>query len=130
MLENKKAELLNSKAAHEESKAKEVVAALCLEKGQRVADIGSGGGYFSLMLAEGTARMTAPIPSSASLILWVMVISLGRVIPGKRSDPFFLSLLASRNVLAHNLTSTPFLTSNVESVIPQLVVPITATFCI
>ena len=62
MLENKKAELLNSKAAHEESKAKEVVAALCLEKGQRVADIGSGGGYFSLMLAEavgakGTAYM-------------------------------------------------------------------------
>jgi len=52
MLENKKAELLNSKAAREESKAKEVVAALQLERGMRVADIGSGGGYFSFLLAE------------------------------------------------------------------------------
>jgi ubiquinone/menaquinone biosynthesis C-methylase UbiE len=52
MMENKKAETLNSKAAREESKAKEVVAALRLKKGMRVADIGSGGGYFSLLLAE------------------------------------------------------------------------------
>ena len=52
MAENKKAELLNSKAAREESKAKEVVAALRLKKGMRVADIGSGGGYFSFLLAE------------------------------------------------------------------------------
>jgi len=52
MLENKKAEMLNSKAAREESKAAEVVAALKLKKGMRVADIGSGGGYFSLLLAK------------------------------------------------------------------------------
>ena len=56
MLENKKAELLNSKAACEESKAKEVVAALCLKKGQRVMDIGSGGGYFSLLFAEAVGQ--------------------------------------------------------------------------
>ncbi len=52
MMENKKAELLNSKAAREESKAGEVVAALRLKKGMRAADIGSGGGYFSFLLAE------------------------------------------------------------------------------
>lgn len=52
MVENKKAELLNSKAAAEDSKPGEVIAALCLKKGQRVADIGSGGGYFSLLFAE------------------------------------------------------------------------------
>ncbi|MFA6489624.1 MAG: class I SAM-dependent methyltransferase [Candidatus Micrarchaeia archaeon] len=52
MLENKKAKLLNSKAAMDESKAGEVVSSLHIEKGQKVADIGSGGGYFSLLLAE------------------------------------------------------------------------------
>ena len=52
MPENKKAETLNSKAARDESKAGEVVAALRLKKGMRVADIGSGGGYFSLLFAD------------------------------------------------------------------------------
>jgi ubiquinone/menaquinone biosynthesis C-methylase UbiE len=52
MLENKKAELLNSKAAREESKSGEVIAALKLQKGQIVADIGAGGGYFALLFSE------------------------------------------------------------------------------
>jgi len=56
MVENKKAELLNSKAAKEESKAGEVIAALRLERGMRVADIGAGGGYFSLMMAEAVGK--------------------------------------------------------------------------
>lgn len=51
-MENKKAELLNSKAAREESKAAEVVAALRLKKGMRIADIGCGGGYFSLLFSK------------------------------------------------------------------------------
>lgn len=51
-MENRKAALLNSKAAREESKASEVIAALGIKKGMRVADIGSGGGYFSLLLAD------------------------------------------------------------------------------
>src|SRR4030042_1580372 len=85
---------------------------------------------FSRMDAEGTARITASASSRAASIFGVIVISLEMVIPGKRSGPVFLSLLASRAVLAHSLTSIPFFDSNVESVIPQLVVPITATFCI
>jgi hypothetical protein len=85
---------------------------------------------FSRIVAEGTARITALTPSSASSILWVMMISLGIGMSGKRSEPCFLSLLASRRVLAHSLTSVPFFDSSVASVVPQLVVPITATFCI
>lgn len=54
----------------------------------------------------------------------------GMVISGKRSEPVFLSLLASRCVRAHKRTSTPFLARITESVIPQLVVPIIAIFCI
>ena len=56
MPENKKAELLNSKAAREESRPEEVVALLRLKSGQVVADIGSGGGYFSLMMAEAVGK--------------------------------------------------------------------------
>ncbi len=52
MMENKKAEMLNSKAARDESKAGKVVAALRLNKGMRVADIGCGGGHFSLLFSK------------------------------------------------------------------------------
>jgi arsenite methyltransferase len=51
-LRNTKAEMFNSKAAKPESKPDEVVNALELQKGQKVADIGAGGGYFTLRFAE------------------------------------------------------------------------------
>lgn len=51
MLENRKAQMLNSKASRDESKASEIVAALGIKKGMRVADIGSGGGHFSFLFS-------------------------------------------------------------------------------
>ena len=44
--------MFNKKAAAEKSKPDEILRALNLQPGQKVADIGSGGGYFSLRFAE------------------------------------------------------------------------------
>ena len=49
---NTKAEMFNNKAASSKSKPDEVLKALELQRGQKVADIGDGGGYFTLRFAE------------------------------------------------------------------------------
>jgi arsenite methyltransferase len=48
---NSKAELLNRKASDSKNKPDEVLQALGLEEGKRVADIGAGRGYFALRFA-------------------------------------------------------------------------------
>jgi ubiquinone/menaquinone biosynthesis C-methylase UbiE len=49
---NFKAELLNKKASSPKSKPGKVLTAIAIKKGQKIADIGTGGGYFSLRFAE------------------------------------------------------------------------------
>ena len=52
IIRNPKAEMFNSKASDPKNKPDEVLKALELQQGQRVADIGVGGGYFALRFAE------------------------------------------------------------------------------
>ena len=49
---NTKAEMFNNKASNPKNKPDEVLKALELQQGQKIADIGSGGGYFALRFAE------------------------------------------------------------------------------
>ncbi|MFH1234061.1 MAG: methyltransferase domain-containing protein [Candidatus Diapherotrites archaeon] len=49
---NFKAEMFNKKAAGPKSKPGKVLTAIAIKKGQKIADIGTGGGYFSLRFAE------------------------------------------------------------------------------
>lgn len=48
--------MFNKKAASPKSKPDEILKALDLKSGQNVADIGSGGGYFSLRFAEAVGK--------------------------------------------------------------------------
>jgi ubiquinone/menaquinone biosynthesis C-methylase UbiE len=51
-MKNLKAEMFNRKASNPKNKPDEIMEALALRQGQKVADIGTGGGYFSLRFAE------------------------------------------------------------------------------
>ncbi len=52
MIKNPKAEMFNRKAFDPKNKPDEVLKALGLRQGQKVADVGAGGGYFALRFAE------------------------------------------------------------------------------
>ncbi|MBP1908772.1 class I SAM-dependent methyltransferase [Methanolobus bombayensis] len=51
-MRNLKAEMFNRKAAKPGNKADEIIRALALKRGQNVADVGVGGGYFSLRFSR------------------------------------------------------------------------------
>ncbi|MFH1257280.1 MAG: methyltransferase domain-containing protein [Candidatus Diapherotrites archaeon] len=51
-MSNSRVEMFNEMAASPKSKPDKVIEALGLKEGQSIADIGSGGGYFSLRFAE------------------------------------------------------------------------------
>jgi arsenite methyltransferase len=52
MIRNPKAEMFNRKASDPKNKPDEVMKALGLHQRQKVVDVGSGGGYFTLRFAE------------------------------------------------------------------------------
>ncbi|MBC7129427.1 MAG: methyltransferase domain-containing protein [Thermoplasmatales archaeon] len=51
MKEDARAIMFNRKASDKKSKADEIIKAIGLKKGQNIADIGAGGGYFALRFA-------------------------------------------------------------------------------
>jgi len=52
MIRNPKAEMFNRKASNPKNKPDEVLKFLGLQQRQKIADVGSGGGYFALRFAE------------------------------------------------------------------------------
>lgn len=51
-MKNFKAEMFNKKAADPKNKPDKIIEVIGLKQGQSIADIGAGGGYFSLRFAE------------------------------------------------------------------------------
>jgi len=55
-MKNLKARMFNRKASNPRNKPYQIIEALALQQGQNVADIGAGGGYFSLRFADAVGR--------------------------------------------------------------------------
>ncbi len=55
-MNNTKAQMFNRKAADPKNKPNQILESLALRPGQKIADIGAGGGYFSLRFAETIGR--------------------------------------------------------------------------
>ncbi|MBN2598894.1 MAG: methyltransferase domain-containing protein [Candidatus Thermoplasmatota archaeon] len=51
-----KAKMFNSKAARRQSKADEILKALDIQPGQTIADLGSGGGFFTFLFSQLVGR--------------------------------------------------------------------------
>ncbi len=106
-----KAQLFNRKAASAKSKPDEVMGALGLKPGQSVADIGSGGGYFTLRFAEavGQAGKVYAADTNCELLDFVgssaREAGLGNVktilISGDLALPEKIDLVFMRNLYHH-----------------------------
>jgi len=72
--------MFNQKAASKKSRPDEILKALDLKAGQRVADIGSGGGYFSLRFAEavGSSGQVFAVDTEAKYLEVVQKNALAR----------------------------------------------------
>lgn len=55
-LDNSKAKMFNKKASDPKSKPDQILETLALQPGQNIADIGAGGGYFSLRFADAVGK--------------------------------------------------------------------------
>lgn len=55
-MKNLKAKMFNKKASNPKSKPDQILETLALQQGQHIADIGAGGGYFSLRFADLVGR--------------------------------------------------------------------------
>ncbi|MCK4405967.1 MAG: class I SAM-dependent methyltransferase [Hadesarchaea archaeon] len=55
-MKNFKAKMFNKKASNPKSKPNQILETLALQLGQNIADIGSGGGYFSLRFADAVGK--------------------------------------------------------------------------
>jgi len=51
-MKTSKARMFNRKASNPKNKPDQIIEAIPLKSGQNIADIGSGGGYFSLRFAK------------------------------------------------------------------------------
>jgi len=56
IMKNFKAEMFNKKASDPKNKPDQILETLALQPGQNIADIGAGGGYFSLRFADAVGR--------------------------------------------------------------------------
>lgn len=55
-MKNSKAKMFNKKASDPKNKPDQILETLALQSGQNIADIGAGGGYFSLRFANAVKR--------------------------------------------------------------------------
>ncbi|KPJ68337.1 hypothetical protein AMJ44_06710 [candidate division WOR-1 bacterium DG_54_3] len=106
-----RAEMFNKRAASPKSKPDEILKALDLRAGQKVADIGSGGGYYTLRFAAavGAAGEVFAVDTKQAYLDFIRKAAAERsinnvkyILIGKDSLPdAYLDLIFFRNVYHH-----------------------------
>jgi arsenite methyltransferase len=125
-----KAKMFNMEAADPKNKPEEILKTLALKHGQKIADIGAGGGYFSLKFAEAVGKQGAVYavdidPSKIEFIRKnvaergsdnVHMILAGRESPNL---PEKIDLIFLRNVYHHISNRVKYFTKLKESLRPD-----------
>jgi ubiquinone/menaquinone biosynthesis C-methylase UbiE len=112
---NFKAEMFNKKASDPKNKSDEILVTLGLQQGQKVADIGAGGGYFSLRFAEtvGTGGRVFAVDTNLEFLEFIKssarekgLVNVKTVLAAKENATLprkSLNLIFMRNVCHHLL---------------------------
>jgi len=125
-----KARMYNMEAANPKNKPEEILETLALKQGQKIADIGAGGGYFSLKFAEAVGKQGAVYavdidPGKIEFIRKnaaekgldnVYIILAGRESPNL---PEKIDLIFLRNVYHHISNRVEYFTKLKESLKPD-----------
>jgi arsenite methyltransferase len=125
-----KARMFNIEAANPKNKPEEILKTLALKQGQKIADIGAGGGYFSLKFAEAVGKHGAVYavdidPGKIEFIrekaaekglVNVHVILAGK---GSPSLPEKIDLIFLRNVYHHISNRVEYFAKLKESLKPD-----------
>ena len=79
-MKNSKAKMFNKKASNPQNKPDEILEALGLQPGQHIADVGAGGGYFSLRFADfvGQEGKVYAVDISPSLLEYIRKSAIER----------------------------------------------------
>ncbi|MCD4796598.1 MAG: methyltransferase domain-containing protein [Candidatus Cloacimonetes bacterium] len=114
------AEMFNRKASDPKNKPDQIMEAISLKPGQNIADIGSGGGYFSLRFAKivGEKGKVYAVDTNSNLLNYVMnsakSMGLDNIIPTIASNDSLgipekcLDFIFMRNVTHHLKNRTKY----------------------
>lgn len=112
-MKNAFAKMFNKKASDPKNKSDQIIEAISLKPGQNIADIGSGGGYFSLRFAEivGEEGKVYSVDTNSNLLSFVKnsakIKGLNNLIPTTASGDSLdipeksLDFIFMRNVTHH-----------------------------
>jgi arsenite methyltransferase len=125
-----KARMFNMEAANPKNKPEEILKTLALKQGHKIADVGAGGGYFSLKFAEAVGKQGAVYavdidPSKVEFIrknaAEKELDNVRVILAGKESPtlPEKIDLIFLRNVYHHISNRVEYFTKLKESLKPD-----------
>jgi arsenite methyltransferase len=126
-----KAKMFNRKAAGKQSKAEEIIKNLNIKQGQTIADIGSGGGFFTLLFSQlvGTKGTVYAVDTNKELLEFITTQAkqqgAANIIPTLVTEhsvslpPQSVDLVFVRNAYHHLQDRTIYFAQVKELLVPQ-----------
>lgn len=126
-----KAKMFNSKAARKKNKAEQILTTLCIQPGQTIADIGSGGGFFTMLFSRqvGTKGNVYAVDTNKEFLEFITSQATKQnrenitTIPTTEHSiplpPHSIDLLFFRNVYHHLQNRTAYFSKAKQLLTPQ-----------